>query len=312
MEKRKKKVNSLILALLMVFGLCACGAEERAQSSAPKIPDLMEVMQEANEKLADVKSMSYEFEMDLEMGGTIGGENNSIVMKIGGTADSITSPMAMKMDMTMDMGELGKYDTINYYQEEDGKCAVYTGINMGEEKMYWIKQTMGSLAAMKQYNAKDSFGLYLSCMEEFQDKGAEEIAGTKAVRYDGVIPKEALNKVLQSAGMQSYLSAVEDGSKVQELLKDMGNLPMSIWIAEDTGLPVHYEMDMTEMLQNMMGKITDETDGSASADNVTISRVYMSMTITGVDNVKEIVLPEEAKEAQEMTGTRDTTGSSIE
>ena len=77
------------------------------------------------------------------------------------------------------------------------------------------------------------------------------------------------------------------------------DLPLTMWIDAD-GYVVKYEMDMTAMMQNIMTKVFEKMDVAAEDMDFTVDKMFISMTLYDFDNVGEIAIPEEAKNAPEM------------
>ena len=84
------------------------------------------------------------------------------------------------------------------------------------------------------------------------------------------------------------------------IYQDLGDLPVAIWIDSESKLPVKYEMDMTAMMQNIMTKVFEKMDVAAEDMDFTVDKMFISMTLYDFDNVGEIAIPEEAKNAPEM------------
>lgn len=275
-----KKGAAVALSAVMAVSLAACA------SSKPATPE--EVIQAAQTKLAEAKSLSYE--MDSTMG--ISASGQSIQMKMTGTIDSITEPMAMQIDMTMDMGAYGSMNTKMYVKEEDGVYTVYAGTDDGSGNITWSAQAMTDVQQLEQYNAQDSMDLYLNSAANFQENGTETINGKEAVRYDGVIGNDSLNEVITSTGVMDQFSGLGlDSATIESMLTDIGDLPVSIWIDQDSGVPVKYDMDMTEMMQTMM---TKAMESAGSTDVITVDTVLFSMIIRSIDSIESIEIPQEA------------------
>ena len=106
-----KKLGIAALALTATISLTACTGQSAE-----------DIMKTAQEKLNEIKSMSYEMKMDMDMAA----EGETLKMTMTGNADCIVEPMAMQMDMTMDMGELGSMPMKMYAQDKDGSYVIYS------------------------------------------------------------------------------------------------------------------------------------------------------------------------------------------
>ena len=54
------------------------------------------------------------------------------------------------------------------------------------------------------------------------------------------------------------------------------------------------------MMQNIMTKVFEKMDVAAGDMDFTVDKMFISMTLYDFDNVGEIAIPEEAKNAPEM------------
>ena len=242
MKRQIRTILAAGLVLALSLAMTACGG-----SPGRGADDAEAVLAKAQAAFEQVKSMHYT--MDMDMGFTADGE--SIEIETNAEADYIVNPTQMDMDLHMNM--MGLFDmTIKMYliQEEDG-YTVYTGMDDGEGNITWSRDTMDDLDDLSQYDASYSMDLYLENGTSFVENGTEEVAGVTAARYDGVITQESLDAVMDASGVLDQFEAfgVEG---MDDLLREMGDLPVSVWIDQESGLPVKYEMDMTALMQNMM------------------------------------------------------------
>ena len=281
-----KRLSATALALALAVSLAACAGGNSAET-----PE--DVLKKAQESMADIKSMRYDMNMDIEM--TV--QEQAFPMTTTMQADYIVDPLSMKMDMTMDMGELGSISTTSYMVTENGTSTMYNGTQGQDGATVWAKQELADLSSLQQYDAKASFDLYLSCAESFTKNGTETISGKETTRYDGVISKDAMDKVLQTSGMLDQMDKLGLDSDVSAMLSDLADLPISIWVTNDTYVPMKYEMDMTTMMQNMMSKMM-AADPETANIGLEMNKVFLSMTLSGINDVDAIQVPAEALAAK--------------
>lgn len=290
MEKRTKwyhRAAAAGLAVTMALSLAACGGKGNDPAAGGDVSGMSveEIVKKSQENLAAASSLSYDMAMDMEMSA----QGQTIAMTMNGVADHIVDPMQMKMDMSIDMGELGSAKTEMYMMDEDGQYVLYTGVDDGTGTLTWQKQTVADASAMEQYDAKASFDLYVSSAEDFQENGTETVGTVEATRYDGVIGKDAMSEVLQASGALSQMSALGmSATDVDALADSLGDLPLSLWISTADTMPVKYELDMTEMMRALMQGMGSETA------QVEIGKMQMSMTVRNINGVESIEVPAEA------------------
>jgi hypothetical protein len=285
----KRQIRSILaagLVFVLTLALAACGG-----SAGGGADDAETVLAKARAAFEQVESMHYT--MDMDMGFTADGDS----IEIGTTAeaDCIIEPMQMDMDMKMDMMGLFAMDIKMYLAQDGDSYTVYTGMDDGEGNITWSRDTMDDLNNLAQYDASYSMDLYLDNSTNFAEKGTEEVAGVTAVRYDGVITQESLDEVMETSGVLEEFEAfgVEG---LDEMLHEMGDLPVSVWIEPDSGLPVKFEMDMTAMMQNMMDKIMARDEEMAEAA-MTVDKCHLSMAFSDYNAIDAVHIPQEALDA---------------
>ena len=277
-----KKVLAIGLAAVMTVGFAACSGGGTAE----------DIMKTAQEKLADIKSMSYDMDMTMTM--TMQGQSMESSTK--GTAVYNSDPMAMKMDMTVEAA--GQSVAMQMYAAQEGDNYVMYMTQDGGAT--WMKQTLSDAAQLEQYNAQASMDLYLKRIDSFKEAGTEKINGSDAVKYEGVIANDSMNEVMAASGAAEMLTQIGiSESDAAAMYQDLGDLPVSIWIDKESSIPVKYEMDMTTMMQTLMGKVLESMGASADEAGLTVDKVFMTMTLSDFNNVENIEIPEAAKNAQE-------------
>ena len=290
MKQTRKKLLAGLLVLALMLGLCACGG--------PKTPE--EVIANVNENLAKVKSMT--FGMTTEM--TMQSFNETVDMTISMDGETTTEPAVVHADMNIDMGAFGSIAMEMYAEQSDSAAVTYIN-TLGQ----WMKEEVDLSEENGLIDAKGDMSTSLESAVELREIGTETIDGVEATRYDGVITKENLQKVLDSTGMLNELGDVlgmQDGlGDTAENTAELGDIPISIWVDKEAMMPVRYEMDMTELMQALMTQaLAAELGEDADAlgeDYLTISKVKVAMTVGGFDSVEAIVIPDEAKNAEPMS-----------
>ncbi len=297
-----RKGLAAVLSLAMILCLLtACGAGGGGEKSATDMtPE--EVLAAASKNMDGLESMSYD--MDMDMGFAIAIPSVEVDEKLDmsskSEADYIKEPMKMKMTMNMDMGTGEAMDMLMYLVQDGDTYITYTGLENEDGSFDWTRQEMSDLPDMSQYKAEDTMKLYLSSGEGFTENGTEEVNGVEAVRYDGVIKGEAMQEVMDSSGMTEQLAAMNLGAG-EDLFKNAGDLPISIWIDREQLLPVKYEMDMAAIMQYIMEKaLAQQLEGLEGTEEMkmTVSKAFVSMTVKNFNSVEDFEVPEEALEAE--------------
>lgn len=273
--KLGKRAAALALGTVLAVSMTACGSGTEKQDSADKI-------QAALEKINAVKSMDATMQMTMNM--SVMGQ--SVETDTTMNMSCFNDPIKVKADMTMNMGTLGSVSMSIYADATDGDYTIYMfdGTN-------WTTQA-ADISQLEQYDAQQSMDLYLGSGAEYTHEGTEDINGSTADKYSGVIRGDAMEEVLKSSGATSSLeTSLGGGVDLEDLYSDLGDMPITVWIDQATGYPVRYYMDMTAVMQTMMTKALSGVEGGES---LTMDKVEITMDCFNFDNVADFEIPAEA------------------
>lgn len=281
MKNLWRKIAAGALALAMVFSLAAC-----AKKDQPSGGDAAAAMLNARQEMEKVSSMRYTYAMEI----AISAEGESVEMTVNGSAEMTMDPAAVKMTMNMDMMGMALENIQIYVVPENGQMVTYVGMDMeGTGQNQWYK-TLAEDATIstEQYNAVDSFELYMENGSDFKAAGRETVQGVSTTRYEGVIGSDVLEETLEKSGNLDNIGSLL-GKNYSDGLAKMGGIPITIWIS-DAGLPVKYVFDMTSMMAELI-KNTAEDNWDAG---VSVDKVMMSMEVEGYNDISAITVPQEA------------------
>lgn len=273
--KPGKRTAAIALGILLAVSMTACGGTEEAAGDIPT----------ALEKINAIKSLDATMVMEMDMSIMDQTMETETTMNMS----CFNDPMKLKADMTMDMGQLGSMNMSMYAAMDGDNYTVYL-----YDGTAWTTQA-ADVSALQQYDAQESMNLYLESADDYTQDGTEEINGSTANKFTGVIRGDALEEVLAASGATSSLESSVGDLDLADLYSDLGDLPVTVWVDQESGYPVRYAMDMTEMMQGIMEKAMaasgSETDTSAM---VTMDKVTMVMDCFNFDNAADFEIPEEA------------------
>jgi hypothetical protein len=284
--KTMKRIIGLICALSMAFALAACGETE----------DIAQTLTDAQTKATAAGSMEGDMVMDMSISVTAGEgtepQSTDTVMKMHFVA--FNEPMKVKasVDMSDLLGQTGaepaELTVDTYVVEKDGVYTVYTNA-AGE----WTTETL-ELGELGQLNPQDNLQMYIDNATSFKKMGEETLeGGVKAVKYSGIITSESLDKVMEASGMAANMSQMGMDLDWAALYKEMGDMPISIWI-DGEGYPVRYEMDMTQMMNTVFSRVMEQLGDAATGYTMTATKVYISMNMFNYGTATDFELPPEA------------------
>lgn len=290
-KRNRKPLLFMLSAILLCLSLTACSRED-ARAVIPK----------AQESIGKIDSISYDMVMNMEFSGNEAGQ--TMTMTAIASEDYILEPQQMYLTMNTNIDGLDTMDMAVYLTEDAGTYKTYTGIGKGSD-LYWTVLEMEDIGAVERYNAPATLELYLSSAESFTENGKETISGTTTTRYDGVVSKDSLLDVIAASGILTQMEQLglspESTKMLQSMLSSLGDLPISIWIAEESYFPMKYEIDMTAIIQSLMTQTLIDMGEDASA--VHVDNVSVTMTVSSINDVTEITIPAEALEAEQLSVT---------
>ena len=283
-----KKGIVVLLAALMLASVWLVGCGERSPE---------ELWATAKENIVTAKSARLHMTMDMAF--DLQGETTSMTMKMDEACTQ--DPLSAEVNMTMDMGGLGKMDTTMYLVQEGKEYVSYTKVSggiLGGEDVGWSQSTI-DVTDLKQYNAMDNAKLYLDVLNSFQSAGKEAIGSYNTIRYDGKVTGQDISKMLDTLGdnVSSMLSTA-DASTMADLFSQLDGIPMSVWIDQKTALPVRYEMDLSGMVNQLMSTMINALSSlSSEAVDFQVSKARVTVECSDYNAVAPITVPQEVLDA---------------
>lgn len=278
--KRTQRACALVVAMILLLGLSACGSRE---------PSFEEVMTKAISELNNTGSMHCDMSMEI----TIAINEQSVSTTMFISMDSIADPVLAKADMSA--SSLGTSMNAMIYVEQNGDT--YTKY-ISTDGRNWAAQTGLQMPEISQFTPQHALELYLSGSERFKKIGSDTINGFQAVRYDGSISTDFVSDVLEMSGMAAQFSSYGlTAEQFVELYRDTEDIRMSVWIDEESGLPVRSDLDMSETMNTIMGKLMKEILGDTPGFNLSLERAQITMMLSQFDSIDPIVIPDAVKNA---------------
>lgn len=287
-----KKPVSLLAALAMMVALlagCGNGADPADNGgSADLSPD--QVVAKAQENTAKAKSLSYIMTMDMSMSISANGEDMTMDMATTMEADMINDPLQLRIDTTMDMGEMGGSAQVMMYSEEkDGTITLYASEDGGES---WVPQVVDQ-ETLAQYDAAQGLELYTDLLTDIKEAGEETINGIATTQYTGVIRSTDMADVIRASGAaESFATLGLSEDNLDEMVADLGDMTFSIWIDKEKVLPVKYSFDMSDIMNSLTTKLMAAMGDQVAGLDMAITKTVADMEITGVDTITSIDRPD--------------------
>lgn len=263
-----KKIGYALLLVCLMIGLVACGSDKSSSNSSKtnSVEDVLAKVMEANK---DIKSLSQEAKIQMQMSITQGEQIQEEKMDMTTKMDLINDPLTAYQEIQMSVPEQGE-QTIKQYITKDGIFSNINGewIAIPEEMNAEFKQTIKEAGNMDtQVEQFDTLSEYLKLKEE-----SEQYVLTADIPGDKM--KEIAQSVLQKAstGNEQTIQAMEQ--------MDIKSIKLAYQIDKKTHL---FKGVTVNMVMNM------EAEGQKVE-----MKMDMDSTFSNINNVKEIIVPKEA------------------
>ena len=289
----KKRLVSAVLALVFCLSAAACSGPQ------PTEEDTNAVMA-AVDKFAACQSFTVRQQTNsteaVTADGTIYTYEGSNTMELS----MITSPqLQMKTGNTTSVKAdegLMEQSTISYLFSENGQ---YTEYFSDGSKWYKVSSDDGSM--LDGFNARAFASAFFVDVISFYKAGEDNVDGVSAVRYEGSLGGSVLVEMLETIGYfnSNNVSAMSENqqNKIKNnLAKDLQPVTVKVWV-DEAGYPVRFEVSLTEMLKGLEDSIS-KTLGDKSISDWAITEYDISMSVSDINALSEIELPEEAKSAE--------------
>lgn len=252
-----------------------------------------EVMEKSLEKMNAVKSMDSVLKMPFNL--SLAGEE--LAMNIKSSVSMFSSPILVKMNMVMDMNLDGvdKVSTQMYMEEVNGKYITYT--NAGDGK--WLKEETDSV---EQGSLNNTQG-YMDGLTNVKAIGKQTLQGKELYVVEGTVSGDEMKKALQESGALGVVGTGTDPvtqEMMNELLKDVGDLKMRMWIDSTDYYAVKYVIDMSDLMGKIMSSLMGQMGDLLTKEDQEMIKdmkfeMIMTMVNSNFDGVKAFTIPAEVK-----------------
>lgn len=282
--RKMKKIVATVALCVIGFSMVGCSKD----LEITKEPET--IITEVQERFADAKSMDATMVMEFAM---TSGED-TIEMKTNMDMVAFTDPYKAKINMRMDMGALGSQEIASYLIQEGESYALYSSYNGTWDKTQLNQEDFDQ--AKTDYLNKLSLTMYLSNADSFKMIGNEEVNGKDALKLEGILTGESLETVLNESGI---LDQLELGSMGVSLFSNVSDMPITLWIEEDSMMPIQISIDMAQVMQEMMDAIMSTvstiTEDTENIDKVEIPKSNITITYNKIGSVEDFELPDEIR-----------------
>lgn len=270
--KKQYRIVALIAAAILMLGLTACGGKDPLATA-------LENMNTA-ENMDAVTTMNMEMEM--------AGETIKAGIRMDMTM--FTEPIRMKVDTTTEMAGQSFITSIYAEEASDGSYMMYTN---NESNWY---PTSVSAEDLSQYEINQIMSAYIDSASNFHQEGLETVDGISAYKYAGVITGQNVKDIMLVSNALDSMSGLGIGeSQMEDMLSDLGDIPVTLWISQSDLYPIRCYMDMTAVMDGLMKDVLGTLGSEAEDMTMSISEMTITMACSNFNNATEFSIPNEAE-----------------
>lgn len=279
MKKRVwKRILVVLLVLVVIVGAAGLVLVKSAADMVPRM----------QKRLEQATSIHYMYYMDIDASSLA----TTSSARISGDISMVMSdPVAMEMDLNMSGSGPEEANLYHIYAVPEGDSEkVYVGM-ADKEDMKWYRATLSAelfRANVQSLDIREITQLSTQSDTDFRVVGMNWVQGQLALCVEGTLPPHIAQGILKNSttGLWDRLKSLFWTSDAPE--ETAAEVPVRVWIGLFSRLPVKYEIDATQLMQQIVQK--NQEDG-------TISRYAIGLEIVGYNDIQEITVPQEVQDA---------------
>lgn len=290
MKKRCVVVSAILMAALALTG---CGGQKAQQEQ--KAMTAEEILVASSNAMEELDSYGFTMNMTMNMDMK---ENGSMNMDMVTTAEAILKPQVLiKMDSDITMELAGEKQNVPMTQYIEGTD---TGLVLYQEMQgFWGKIVMDdpSLVESMTQNPQESLKAYQESMEKAEILAEEKVGDRDCYKIEMTLSQEALDEVM--AGFGSANLDADTIAMAKEMMSNAGGLSTIVWVDKENYQMLKQSMDISELIRQAM--VAELKNANQSEDSIGDVTMDMEILYQNYNGISEIVIPDEAKNAQEIS-----------
>ncbi len=284
--KMRKRILLIVLALALMFSLSACGSFETRMVGAAR-------------KMVKLESLRMDTDVDMTMKISLFGETITLDGGMSGQTDVRRQPLRMRGSLAAELLDEEPKGLMAMEKTEDGYI-LYLSLDEGDT---WVSRRIEAKSLSNTVSAKNLLAL-AKLASAFEESGTEEIRGSAATVYSGVIPGEDIRLALTNSGV---LTALGDALKVdftQMEQSELSDVPATVALDDESGMLVRCTVDLTGIMEDLMGSAMEQLlalaaekagldwlNVSALDMELGFSQVKISVDLYDFDQVESVEMP---------------------
>ncbi len=311
-KSMKRKFLALFLTAAMALSVAACGSDdggkadapaastaaageeaelpEAEEEEAPEVQEDIDPMEEALKNMESVTSMEMKMVMDMDMKVSAEGEEQTVESSTTMDMVWVNDPVKVKAEVAVEAAGQSTEMSVYGEMEEDGTYMMYI-----YDGTSWQSQTVGK-ADLGEFDARENMVASIGDGSAYTAEGTEQVDGANAYKYSYVMTGDEMKEAMLSSGaLDSVTSLGIDSTQLDGMLDGLGEITTYVWIDEATLYPVKYQMDMTEVMDQLMVNLVEAMGEQAQGMTMNVPKLEVTMTCFNYNNVADFSVPEEAK-----------------
>ena len=285
--KKLKRAAALLLALAIVLGLSGCGGKfERKLIKGAK-------------QMQKIENLHMDLSADIDMELTLIKKKIPMDFDVLSASDVQISPFKMSSSHESDFMGLSK-EVYSYVEKSEGGYEIMSSL----DGRNWVSEYVESEESESEIDFLGMLSLALKYTSSFEEKGQEQLGSYNTILFEGTVTDENLRELLELlGGREVFEKSLEGFSNVEQALYSLDesySIPSRVWIDENSGIIIKYELDLTELgvklfeaaMLDMLDELNYEIPKKAM--KLKLSKLVLSLSLSQFDAVGEIKIPKAA------------------
>ncbi len=293
--KVKKVFTLLIFAGILIFTVSCSNKEKNAYENDRVDRNLTEVDQTEQKEQKDMTADQW-----IEAANTKIGDaknfNSSIKVEMEFQIEDQSYSSNISADISYFLNPTKFYALISN-SENELRAEIYAKENNDMYDIYifdgsqWIMQSAPK-HEIEKYSVEGVMSLYMGDLSEFDVEKTETVNGVSAVKINGRLTGEQLKNALESyALISSYQNTLGTDALTSNLYDDMECVETSVWIDEETKLPVKLQMDLSSVFQKSIDTFAENYEED-SYGSIYVNKFELTIDNFNFDETEEFDVPD--------------------
>ena len=253
------RIIAVVLCLVMCIGLTGCAGSLSAMLTVKKTYRAIE----------ECQSMSFDVK------GTANGTSNGepLTVCLNGSCDWVLEPFTMKIDTTVSLKRMGRLNVPMYIAMEGEKLVLYFGLSLGSsDESVWMAVDIKPDGEDAQIDIASIIAMFENSTQPVSKSEEEELEESTVIPLTLELPGKLLMDSISGKGQHKSV---------------MDNITIDLTVDKETSLPTHISADLAPLLKYLIAE-----SGFGFYPDLKIDSIPTELTVTGVNDVKSIALPD--------------------